>query len=149
MRQLSLFGLVLIVAPSIAFGQNALERMLQCEQRPNPTSLVLAMKKAGIIDEKPPHGMDSMAFWRPVKPLTVWGYRVKAVFAFDQNPKLFPRMPGTAPPILVGVVVPYPIESVKAHVQTLGHVAVRVEPGFEFAPVSSRVDTWITCSRST
>lgn len=146
MRYLSLLGFVFLLISSVVSAQNVLERMLQCDQKPNPTALVLAMKKFGIIDDNPVGAVDSIPFWRPAQPITVWGYKVKAIFAFDQNPELFPRIPiGTAPPILIGVVVPYPLDRVRAHVQTLGYTRVTVESRMEFESISVKEDTWITC----
>lgn len=106
---------------------NALESQISCEQTLNPAKAVRALQKSNIIQKNYYVNSDSVSYFKANKSLLVWGFKVYSVFGFAQDSKVFKRGPGTAPPITLGVVVPYSVAKVKAKLKDLGFINVIVE----------------------
>jgi hypothetical protein len=109
----------------------ALEAQISCEHDLDPGKAIGALQKAGIIERRLYLNFDSLNYFKAQKPLTVWGFKVVSVFGFTQNPLIFERGPGTAPPITLGVVVPYSVATVKSKLTGLGLANVKVQDAKE------------------
>ena len=105
----------------------ALEAQISCEHDLDPAKAIGALQKTGIIERRSYLNVDSLNYFKAQKPLAVWGFRVVSVFGFAQNPRIFERGPGTAPPITLGVGVPYSVATVKAKLASLGLGNVKVQ----------------------
>jgi hypothetical protein len=116
----------------------ALESQISCGQGLDPAKAIAALQRAGMIQRRSYLNSDSLSYFRARRPLTVWGLKVVSVFGFAQNPRLFERGPGTAPPVTLGVVVPYPEAEVKSKLSSLGLRDVTVEPAAELDLIERR-----------
>ena len=127
----------------------ALESQVSCLEPLNPARAIGALQRAGMIERSSYLNIDSLNYFKARKPLSVWGFKVVSVFGFAQNPRIFERGPGTAPPITLGVVVPYSEARVKTKLLSLGLRRVRVQRAVELdlsrRRSASRVLTEIYC----
>lgn len=105
----------------------ALESQISCEETLEPAKAVGALRRAGIIEREPYLVGDSINYFKAKKPLTVWGLKVVSVYGFDHNPQIFERGPGTAPPITLGVIVPYSKAKVQSELSKLGLQNIKIE----------------------
>jgi len=125
----------------------ALEAQISCKEKVQPAKAIRALQRAGVIsatyDEE-----DSINIYRVKKPLTVFGYNVLSVIAFDEDLP-FERGPGTLPPTLIGILVPDRIKEVKAKLGYLESQGVIIEEHNESPgpPRKPRMRTEIWCSR--
>lgn len=109
----------------------ALESQISCGQPLEPAKAVGALQRAGMIERRSYLNLDSLSYFKAKSPLTVWGFRVVSVFGFAQNPRIFERGPGTAPPVILGVVVPYSEREVKAKLSSFGLSNIGVQRAME------------------
>jgi hypothetical protein len=109
----------------------ALESQITCAQFLDPAKAIGSLQRAGVIEQRLYLNYDSLNYFRVRKPLVVWGLRVVSVFGFDHNERIFERGPGTAPPVELGVVVPYPVARVKSKLSRLGLQNVKVQRAAE------------------
>ncbi len=105
----------------------ALEAQISCRQKLQPSKAIRALQNAGILPRHPYNSVDSVNYFRIKKPLSVWGLKVFSVLGFDNNPKIFERGPGTSPGILLGVVVPYPVDEVKSKLKDLDRQKITIQ----------------------
>jgi hypothetical protein len=97
----------IVQAQDVKKYQLALETQLSCSQTPQPSKAIQALQQAGVIAKQSYFAPDAIKYFKTRGPLEVWGMKVVSVFAWDDNPKIFGHGPGTAPPIMIGIVVPY------------------------------------------
>jgi len=125
----------------------ALEAQISCKEKVQPAKAIRALQRAGVISRTYAEE-DSINFYRVKMPLTVFGYKVLSVIAFDEDLP-FERGPGTLPPTLLGILVSDRIKDVKAKLGYLESQSVIIEehddsPG---PPHKPRMRTEIWCSR--
>jgi hypothetical protein len=109
----------------------AVESQISCAQFLDPAKAIVSLQRAGVVERRLYLNYDSLNYFRAKKPLAVWGLRVVSVFGFDHNARVFERGPGTAPPIELGVVVPYSVAAVKSKLSRLGLQDVKVQRAAE------------------
>jgi len=109
----------------------ALESQISCSQFLDPAKAISALRSAGVIERRSYLNYDSLNYFKVRKPLTVWGLRVVSVFGFDHDERVFERGPGTAPPVELGVVVPYTVAEVKFKLSGLGLQNIKVQRAAE------------------
>ena len=133
--------------PSNQNFADALEAQISCRQKPQPSKAIRALQRAGFLARRPYNSVDSVNYFRIKKPLNVWGFNVYSVLGFDNNPKLFERGPGTSPGILLGIVVPYPVEEVKAKLKDLDPQKITIEAATDEIGIGrkSHIRTEIFC----
>lgn len=129
----------------------ALESQISCRQSPEPAKAIRSLQSAGILEQRDYFNIDSYNYFKVKKSLTVFGFKVVAVFGFDHNPQIFRRGPGTAPPIALGIVVPNSVAEVKSKLLNLGIRNVEVETALEVIAPSgnskSSILTQISCTK--
>ncbi|AIO69866.1 hypothetical protein [Burkholderia oklahomensis] len=116
-------GVGLAPAPCRAY---ALDAQFDCKT--NAHAFIVHLLHHGYIDPAPMRvEQNSVNAFRPTRDatLTAFGFKVYAVFAYEQDDALF--RPGSGQPLpgsIYGVVVKAPIESVEARSQLAGSKAV-------------------------
>jgi hypothetical protein len=109
----------------------ALESQISCKDTLDPAKAIGALQRAGMIEGRSYLNYDSLNYFKAKKRLTVWGFNVVSIFGFSQNPRIFERGPGTAPPITLGVVVPYSEARIKLKLSSLGLQNIKVQRAAE------------------
>lgn len=135
-------------APDLAPSLKAIEQALACTSKPSPGKVVLELQRNEMIERKASANIDSINYFRVTKPFEVWGLKVTHVIGFDHDRKIFFRGPGTAPPITLGVVVPYPVQQVTQKLSSAGVSRAEVRPSdLQTAPASKakQVLTEVAC----
>ncbi|MBR8221144.1 MULTISPECIES: hypothetical protein [Burkholderia] len=116
-------GVWLAPAPSHAY---ALDAQFDCKT--NAHAFIVRLLNHGYIDRDPMRVEEnSINAFRPTRDaaLTVFGFNVYAVFAYEQYDALFRQGSGhPLPGSIYGVVVKAPIESVEEHSRLAGSKAV-------------------------
>ena len=125
----------------------ALEAQIGCKEELQPAKAIRALLRAGVISARYDEE-DSVSYYPVKKPLTVFGYRVLSVIAFDPDLP-FERGPGTLPPVLLGILVADPMKAVKAKLGYLESRNVIIDEHVERTGPSHRphTRTEIWCSR--
>lgn len=97
----------------------ALEDQLRCTSQPEPGKALRALRSRGYIGNKAALSVDGMNIYRLLKPLTVFGYKVREITGWEENgdKTLFWRGPGTAPPLHILAVVDGNPTSVKTDLE--------------------------------
>lgn len=97
----------------------ALEDQLRCISAPEPGKALRALHSHGYIGNKPALRVDGMNIYTLLKPLSVFGYKVREITGWeeDSDKTLFWRGPGTAPPLHILAVVDGNPTSVKADLE--------------------------------
>ena len=127
----------------------ALEDQIGCKQEPNPAKAIRALQQATIIEKTHYLNFDSISYFKAKQPITAWGLRISSVFGFAPDARVFQRGPGTAPPITIGILVPYSVVTVKAKLKELGLSNMHIQKA-EFdangRAIKSNKFTEISCS---
>jgi hypothetical protein len=97
----------------------ALEDQLRCISAPEPGKALRALHSHGYIGNKPALRVDGMNIYTLLKPLSVFGYKVREITGWEEDgdKTLFWRGPGTAPPLHILAVVDGNPTSVKADLE--------------------------------
>lgn len=127
----------------------ALEDQISCKQEPNPAKAIRALQQVAVIEKAHYLNSDSISYFRAKQPITIWGLRISSVFGYAPDARIFQRGPGTASPITIGVLVPYPVATVKAKLKELGLSNMSIQKA-EFdengRAIKSNKFTEISCS---
>ena len=137
--------------PESGFNVTPLENGLSCKDTPKPYEIISQLLKAKKVSNTN-LGYDSIAYFKVIKPLYVWGLKVKYIYGHDEEvgepyySKVFVRAAGTSPGHFIGVIVAEPIDSVKGKLAKFNFKKMNI--GYEEEEFGIPAGANISCHRS-